>query len=103
VNAERSIRSIKEKGTLRISLGTGGESVWATFSDDGPSPPAETLAIASDSPQADDPTVRTQDGGLNLCESLMAEQGGTIQALAMPEGGAAFTITLPAASGSESV
>ena len=40
MNAEQAIREARDRGTLRIRLGTSGESVWASFLDDGPGIPA---------------------------------------------------------------
>ena len=39
LNAEQAIREARDRGTLRIRLGNNGESVWASFQDDGPGIP----------------------------------------------------------------
>src|SRR6202040_1601587 len=36
LNAEQAIRETRDRGTLRIRLGSMGDSVWASFQDDGP-------------------------------------------------------------------
>ncbi|MGB7862307.1 MAG: PAS domain S-box protein, partial [Candidatus Sulfotelmatobacter sp.] len=36
LNAEQAIREARDRGTLRIRLGMAGQSVWASFLDDGP-------------------------------------------------------------------
>src|ERR1700730_10353440 len=43
VNAEQAIREARDKGTLRIRLGKGDDSVWVSFHDDGPGITKENL------------------------------------------------------------
>jgi PAS domain S-box-containing protein len=48
VNAEQAIRETRDKGTLRIRLGKGDNSVWVSLHDDGPGIPKESLASIFD-------------------------------------------------------
>ncbi len=48
LNAEQAIREVHDRGTLRIRLGTSGDSVWASFLDDGKGIPAEILSSVFD-------------------------------------------------------
>jgi signal transduction histidine kinase len=43
VNAEQAIREARDRGTIRIRLGKTDKSVWASFQDDGPGIPPESL------------------------------------------------------------
>jgi PAS domain S-box-containing protein len=96
LNAEQAIREARDRGTLRIRLGSTGESVWASFQDDGPGIPADTLASIFDPFYT---TKRPGRGlGLSICKSVMKEHSGTIEAANAPGGGAVFTVTLRAAA-----
>ena len=44
LNAEQAIREARDRGTLRIRLGNNGDSVWASFQDDGPGIPSRHVA-----------------------------------------------------------
>lgn len=99
MNAEQAIREAHDRGTLRIRLGTGGESVWASFLDDGPGIPAEALASIFDPFYTTKRPGRGTGLGLSICKSVMKEHNGAIEAANAPGGGAVFTVTLPAASG----
>jgi signal transduction histidine kinase len=97
MNAEQAIREAHDRGTLRIRLGTGGESVWASFLDDGPGIPSEVLASIFDPFYTTKRPGRGTGLGLSICKSVMKEHNGTIEAANAPGGGAVFTVTLPAA------
>jgi two-component system NtrC family sensor kinase len=97
LNAEQAIREARDRGTLRIRLGKTGESVWASFLDDGPGIPSDILASIFDPFYTTKRPGRGTGLGLSICKSVMKEHNGTIEAANAPGGGAVFTVTLPAA------
>ncbi len=103
LNAEQAIREARDKGTLRIRLGNAGESVWASFQDDGPGIPADTLASIFDPFYTTKRPGRGTGLGLSICKSVMKEHNGSIEAANAPGGGAVFTVTLRAVASSASV
>jgi PAS domain S-box-containing protein len=98
VNAEQAIREAREKGTLRIRLGKGEGSVWVSFHDDGPGIPKENLASIFDPFYTTKRPGRGTGLGLSICKSVMKEHNGSVEAANAPDGGAVFTVTLPAGS-----
>jgi PAS domain S-box-containing protein len=100
LNAEQAIREAHDHGTLRIRLGNTGESVWASFHDDGPGIPAENLASIFDPFYTTKRPGRGTGLGLSICKAVMKEHNGTIEAANAPGGGAVFTVTLRAAAAS---
>jgi PAS domain S-box-containing protein len=98
MNAEQAIREVRDRGTLRIRLGNSGETVWASFQDDGPGIPAEVLSSIFDPFYTTKRPGRGTGLGLSICKSVMKEHNGTIEAANAPGGGAAFTVTLPTAA-----
>jgi len=98
LNAEQAIREVRDCGTLRVRVGTDGQSVNAIFQDDGPGVPPEIL------PNIFDPFYTTRRPGrgtglgLSVCRAILREHGGNIEAASAPGGGAVFTVTLPIAS-----
>ncbi len=98
LNAEHAIREARDRGTLRIRLGQDVETVWASFQDDGPGIPNETLASIFDPFYTTKRPGRGTGLGLSICKSVMKEHNGTIEAANAPGGGAVFTVTLRAAA-----
>ena len=96
-NAEQAIREVRESGRLQIRLSRVGSSISVAFQDDGVGVRPESL------PRLFDPfyTTKRPGGGtglgLSICLSIIREHGGTIEAEALPAGGSAFTVYLPAA------
>ena len=95
VNAEQAIREARDKGTLRIRLGKGDNSVWVSFHDDGPGIPKENLASIFDPFYTTKRPARGTGLGLSICKSVMKEHNGSVEATNSPEGGSIFTVTLP--------
>ena len=95
VNAEQAIRETRDKGTLRIRLGRGDNSVWVSFHDDGPGIPKETLASIFDPFYTTKRPGRGTGLGVSICKSVMKEHNGSVEAANSPDGGAVFTVTLP--------
>jgi PAS domain S-box-containing protein len=98
LNAEQAIRDARDRGTLRIRLGNTGDSVWASFHDDGPGIPTEILASIFDPFYTTKRPGRGTGLGLSICKAVMKEHNGTIEAANAPGGGAVFTVTLRAAA-----
>lgn len=96
LNAEQAIREARDRGTLRIRLGASGDSVWASFLDDGPGISPEILVSIFDPFYTTKRPGRGTGLGLSICKSVMKEHNGAIEAANAPGGGAVFTVTLPA-------
>ncbi len=94
LNAEQAIRETRDRGTLRIRLGAGADTVWAAFQDDGPGIPPESLASIFDPFYTTKRPGRGTGLGLSICKSVLKEHNGNIEAANAPGGGAVFTVTL---------
>jgi PAS domain S-box-containing protein len=97
LNAEQAIRESRDRGTLRIRMGNSGSSVWVSFLDDGSGIPADILPNIFDPFYTTKRPGRGTGLGLSICKSVMKEHNGSVEAANAPGGGAAFTVTLPAA------
>lgn len=95
LNAEQAIRDARDKGTLRIRLGKGENSVWVSFHDDGPGISKENLPSIFDPFYTTKRPGRGTGLGLSICKSVMKEHAGSVEAANSSEGGAVFTVTLP--------
>jgi len=101
-NAEQAIREIRDSGRLQIRAARSDDRVSVTFQDDGVGIQPEAL------PRIFEPfyTTKRPGGGtglgLSICISIIREHGGTIEVEALPGGGAAFTVSVPAAPAEES-
>src|ERR1700722_4065048 len=73
VNAEQAIREARDKGTLRIRLGKGHDSVWVSFHDDGPGITKENLPNIFDPFYTTKRPGRGTGLGLSICKSVMKE------------------------------
>ena len=97
-NAEQAIREARESGRIQIRLTLASGNVVTTVQDDGIGISPEAM------PKLFDPfyTTKRPGGGtglgLSICLSIAREHGGTIQAEALPGGGSAFSVYLPAAT-----
>jgi CheY-like chemotaxis protein len=96
VNAEQAISSVREKGTIRISLSLAGNNLLVVFADDGPGIPQEMVD------QIYDPffTTKRPGGGsglgLTICLAVIKDHGGRIEVQTSEGAGATFRIFLPA-------
>jgi PAS domain S-box-containing protein len=95
LNAEHAIREVRDKGTLRIRLGSGEGSVWVSFHDDGPGIPKEILSSIFDPFYTTKRPGRGTGLGLSICKSVLKEHNGSVEAANASDGGAVFTVTLP--------
>jgi CheY-like chemotaxis protein len=100
-NAEQSISTAHEQGTLKISLAREGEKFGVTFADDGPGIPADIIG------KIFDPffTTKRPGGGsglgLTISLAVIKEHGGTIDVESKAGEGALVHVVLPAAAGRE--
>jgi PAS domain S-box-containing protein len=98
-NAEQAISSVRNHGTLWVSLAASGESVIASFTDDGPGIPPEDIQ------RIFDPFFTTKrpggGSGLGLTISLAVakEHGGRIEVQSERGAGATLRLLLPIAEG----
>ena len=88
-------RSATQEPLVRVATLRHARHVLLTVSDNGPGIPPENL------PRLFDPFFTTRaDGmglGLAICQNIVTAHGGTLTAENRRDGGAVFTITLPAA------
>jgi signal transduction histidine kinase len=98
LNAEQAMHEVRDRGTLRIRLLREGNSVTATFQDDGPGIAPEILANIFDPFYTTRRPGRGTGLGLSVCRAILREHGGNIEAVSGPGGGAVFTVTLPVAN-----
>jgi len=98
INAEHAIAATGNPGRIQIRIApvNDGKTVRLTIDDSGPGIPPEAL------PRIFDPFFTTKDVGegtglgLAITYGIIQEHGGTIHATNLPDGGARFTIDLPA-------
>ncbi len=101
-NAEQAIREVRAAGRIQIRLQLNASRLVVTVQDDGVGIKPESLSRIFDPFYT---TKRPGGGtglGLSICMSIVREHGGTMEAEALPAGGSAFTIYLPAATGEAS-
>ena len=96
LNAEQAIREARDRGTLRIRLGSIGDSVWASFQDDGPGIATEILPNIFDPFYTTKRPGRGTGLGLSICKAVMKEHNGSVEAANASGGGAVFTVRLRA-------
>jgi PAS domain S-box-containing protein len=104
LNAEQAISSIRDRGSIRISLAHFDNHVVVAFADDGPGIPQENAG------RIYDPffTTKRPGGGsglgLTICLGVVKDHGGRIEVSSSPGAGATFSVFLPAvvANSSES-
>jgi PAS domain S-box-containing protein len=88
-------------GHIRIAARADGNQVQLTIEDDGPGIPEDFLPYVFDQFRQADPSLTRSHGGMGLglaiSQTLVQLHGGTIAAANRPQGGALFTVRLPAA------
>jgi CheY-like chemotaxis protein len=96
-NARQAISSVRDRGTLEISISRNGPSVIVAFADDGPGIPSDDLR------KIFDPffTTKRPGGGsglgLTISLAVVKEHGGTIEVQSQRGSGATFRVSLPVA------
>jgi signal transduction histidine kinase len=103
INAEQAIRSVRERGSIRVRMGRDAANVWVSFHDDGPGVPEDVLNHIFDPFYS---TKRPGGGtgmGLSVAMGIVKSYNGRIDFQPGPGGGAVFTVFLPikAPAGSE--
>jgi len=98
LNAEQAMRDVRDRGTLRVRLEKGTNSVSAIFQDDGPGIPVKILPNIFDPFYTTKRPGRGTGLGLSICKAILREHLGNIEASSGPGGGALFTVTLPVPS-----
>lgn len=90
--------AIDGEGAIRLEV--GGEDGWVTLvvHDSGPGIPEEILDHLFEPFVTTKPAGEGTGLGLAVCHTLVEQLGGTLRAENPPEGGARFTVRLPAAS-----
>lgn len=94
-NAEQAISSVRDRGTLKISLDCSAENLVVTFADDGPGISPENIG------KLFDPffTTKRPGGGsglgLTISLAIAKEHGGRIEVQSSPPGGATIRVVLP--------
>jgi PAS domain S-box-containing protein len=95
INAEQAIRSVRERGTIRLRLSRGDGKLRISFQDDGPGIPDTKLRNIFDPFYS---TKRPGGGtgmGLSVALGIVRNYGGDINFQSAPGNGAVFTVTLP--------
>jgi PAS domain S-box-containing protein len=95
MNAEQAIRSVRERGSIRVRLGREPGSIWISFQDDGPGISDGALQKIFDPFYS---TKRPGGGtgmGLSVALGIVRSHGGNIEFQSAPGSGAVFTVILP--------
>jgi len=91
-----SIEAVGSKGIIRISLNHIGDWVEISFEDNGPGIPDDMVD------KIFEPFFTTKEGGtglgLSIAQAIVNNHGGYIKASNSQDGGAVFTVRLPAAN-----
>ncbi len=95
---KKAMRDVRDRGTLRVRLEKGTNSVSAIFQDDGPGIPVKILPNIFDPFYTTKRPGRGTGLGLSICKAILREHLGNIEASSGPGGGALFTVTLPVPS-----
>jgi signal transduction histidine kinase len=95
INAEHFMLQAHQRGTLTVTTRRAGNSVRASFTDDGSGIAKENLAHLFD-PFFTTKEVGEGTGlGLSICHGIVTEHGGRIYAESEPGRGATFVVELP--------
>jgi signal transduction histidine kinase len=94
-NATHAIQEHSQEGTITITARLVDDKIVLTVDDSGPGIPPDKLDTIWEAFY----TSKGEKGtglGLSISSGIIKDHGGTITAVNRPEGGARFTITLPA-------
>ena len=101
LNAEQAIRESRDRGTLRIRLGTTGESVWASFHDDGPGIPGDILASIFDPFYTTKGVGKGTGLGLSQVFGYVKQSGGHVKIYSEIGRGTTVKVYLPRYTGED--
>jgi signal transduction histidine kinase len=97
---ENAIKFSGDGSRVDVSVTRAGDAIEVAVADSGPGvDPAFLPYVFDEFRQADESLTRTHGGlglGLAIARRIVQQHGGTIVAANRPEGGALFTVTLPA-------
>jgi len=96
VNAEFFMTEAHGTGTLTVTTGKKGDSVFASFEDDGPGIPKENMKYLFTPFFTTKKVVKGTGLGLSISYGIVTEHGGRLSAESVPGQGATFTVELPA-------
>ena len=95
INAEHFMLEAHQRGTLTITTRRVGNSIIASFTDDGPGIASEDLVHLFD-PFFTTKEVGEGTGlGLSICHGIITEHNGLLYAESKPGKGATFVVELP--------
>ncbi|MBW3619114.1 MAG: sensor histidine kinase [Actinobacteria bacterium] len=102
---ENAVRYSPAGGTVTVRSARRGAEATIVVEDEGVGLPADTTRLFERFGQVEDVDTRVLgEGGLGLglhiVRTLVERQGGSVAAASRPEGGAVFTVTLPATADS---
>jgi signal transduction histidine kinase len=100
MNAEQAIASTGKPGRIEITSRKDGDRVVTTVRDTGPGIPDEGLSRIFEPFYTTKEVGKGTGLGLAIAYGIVQEHGGEIHAANHPEGGAMFTVELPARSAS---
>ena len=103
INAEQAIRTVRERGSIRVRMGRKDNNVWISFQDDGPGIPDGKLGHIFNPFYS---TKRPGGGtgmGLSVALGIVRNYGGDIDFQPAPGTGAVFTVTLPLKSATSEI
>ena len=97
---ENAIKFSGDGSSVEVSVTHAGDAIEVAVADSGPGvDPAFLPYVFDEFRQADESMTRTHGGlglGLAIARRIVQQHGGTIVAANRPEGGALFTVRLPA-------
>ena len=95
INAEHFMTEAHGRGTLTITTRSDGDSIRASFADDGPGIRKENLRHLFDPFFTTKEVGKGTGLGLSICHGIVTEHGGKIYAESEFKKGATFTLELP--------
>jgi len=102
INAEHFMLEAHQRGTLTITTRRVGNTIIASFTDNGPGIAKENLSHLFD-PFFTTKEVGEGTGlGLSICHGIVTEHNGLLYAESEPGKGATFVVELPVLAGTES-
>lgn len=95
INAAQAMKGVKKGNRIRIRSRAVDGRIQVEVEDNGPGIPPEILPRIFDPFFSTKPAGEGTGLGLSICHGIMAEHGGSVRAVNLPEGGASFVLELP--------